>query len=48
MQQIWWIFAPVAGYWLGGNSGFVVGLAFNVLVWILKLMYDELSTEKKQ
>jgi len=48
MHQIWWIFAPVAGYLLGGKSGFVVGLAFNVLVWLLKLMYDEVSSEKKE
>jgi hypothetical protein len=48
MQQCWWILPPAAGYLLGGKYGFIVGLGFNVLAWIVKLMYDELSSDKKE
>jgi hypothetical protein len=47
VRQYWWAFAPAAGFLIGGKYGFVVGLGFNVLVWICRSLYDELSQEKE-
>jgi hypothetical protein len=48
MLQFWWVLPPAAGYLLGGPGGFIFGFGFNILVWICKLMYDELSSDKKE